>query len=77
MVGLSSFPPFGLSYSPHKLNAFIHYFRGTWFNFFASFRNGSKFNANSINPDQTPRSAASDLGLTVWLSSYKTFGING
>ena len=36
------------------------------------------FNANSVDPDQTPRSAASDLGLhCLPLSLYGTLGSNG
>ena len=28
------------------------------------------FNANGVDPDQTPRSAASDLGLHCWTMSH-------
>ena len=36
------------------------------------------FNANSAGPDQTPRNAASDLGLhCLPMSFYGTLGING
>ena len=34
-----------------------------WFSLLPSFVENSIFNANSVDPDQTPRSAASDLGL--------------
>ena len=35
-------------------------------------------NANYVDPDQTPRSAASDLGLhCLPISFYRTLGING
>ena len=35
----------------------------------------SKVNVNSVDPDQTPRSAASDRGLHC--SFYKALGLNG
>ena len=38
----------------------------------------SVLNINSVDPDQTPRSAASDLGLyCLQLPFYETLGING
>ena len=38
----------------------------------------SAFNANSLDPDQMPRSAASELGLTVFQYPFcGTLGING
>ena len=35
------------------------------------------FNANREDPDQTPRSAASDLGLHCQCPFYGTLGLNG
>ena len=35
------------------------------------------FDANSVDPDQTPHSAASDLGLHCRCPFYGTLGING
>ena len=41
----------------------------------------SAFNANSVGPDQTPRTAASDLGLhclsmsLLWNARYKWFNV--
>ena len=35
-------------------------------------------NANSVDPDQTPHSEASDLGLHCWQGPiYGTLGLNG
>ena len=42
---------------------FISYIEGVWLVFITMFVEISEFNANSVDPDQTPRSAASDLGL--------------
>ena len=42
------------------------------------FVKNSELNANSEDPDQTPRSAASDLGLLCLpMSFYGTSGLNG
>ena len=53
--------PNGLFYL-NALNKSILYIRGVWLVFNMFCRN-SELNANSADPDQTPRSAASDLGL--------------
>ena len=48
----------------NSLDRFIFYMRGAWLVFILScFVEISELNANSVDPDQTPRSAASDLGL--------------
>ena len=48
-----------------------------WFLLLLCFIEISVFNANSVDPDQTPRFAASDLGLRcLQCSFYRTLGIN-
>ena len=49
--------PIGIFYL-NSLERFISYIRGIW-----SVLSLSDFIANSVDPDQTPLSAASDLGL--------------
>ena len=44
------------------LDRSIYYIRSAWFLVFC-FVDISELNANSVDPDQTPHSAASDLGL--------------
>ena len=46
------------------LDRSISNLRDVWLGFtFILVRDNSVFHANSVDPDQTPRSAASDLGL--------------
>ena len=48
-----------------------------WFLLLLCFIDISVFNASSVDPDQTPHSAASDLGLhCLQMSFYVTLGIN-
>ena len=57
--------PCGLFYL-NSLDRFISYMRGVWVVLLLPcFVEISKFNANSVDPDQTPRSVASDLGLHI------------
>ena len=63
--------PSGLSY----LNSFDRLFsnrRGVWLYFLLLlyFIEFPAFNANSVDPDKTPRSAASDLGLHRSVMSF-------
>ena len=51
--------PNGL-FQPYQLDKSMYHFRGTWFNIL---RYCCTLCANSIDPDQTPRLAASDHGL--------------
>ena len=53
--------PSGLFYL-NSLDKSISYIRGAWL-VFIIVREISELNANSVDPDQTPHSAASDLGL--------------
>ena len=56
--------PSGFFHFFNTLDSFICYIRGVWLVFIIScFVEISELNANSVDPDQTPRSAASDLGL--------------
>ena len=57
-IGLNLFTPNGLFYR-NSLDRSISNRRGVWL----VFTNEYLFNANSVHPDQMPRSAASDLGL--------------
>ena len=66
----------------------ISYIRGVWLVFIIIFCRISELNANSIDPDQTPHSAASDLGLYClpmsllwdarfkWVNSLPIFVVN-
>ena len=54
--------PSGLFYL-NSLEKFISYIRGVWLVFYYCIIEIPELNANSIDPDQTPRSVASDLGL--------------
>ena len=54
--------PSGLFYL-NSLDRSIPYIKGAWFLSLSCFVKNSELNANSVDPDQTPRSAASDLGL--------------
>ena len=56
---------------PSSLNRSISSTRDVWLVFIYSvfYRNSRGFNANSVDPDQTQHSAASDLGLHVLLMS--------
>ena len=55
--------PSGLFYLS-SLDKSISYIRGVWLVLLLScFVEISEINANRVDPDQTPRSAASDLGL--------------
>ena len=49
----------------NSLDWFISYIRGVWLVFLllSCFVEISELNANSVDPDQTPRPVASDLGL--------------
>ena len=48
----------------NSLDRPISYIRGVWLDLLLSrFVEISERNANSVDPDQTPRSAASNLGL--------------
>ena len=56
---------------PLTLDRSIFYIKGVWLVFIIiMFCRISKFNANSVDPDQTPRSAASDLGLRCLPMSF-------
>ena len=60
---LNPFMPNGLSHL-NSFDRFISYTRGVSLVFVIScFEEISKLNANSLDPDQTPHIAASDLGL--------------
>ena len=59
------FMPSGFFYF-NSLDSFISYIRSVWLVFITVmffFLEISELNANSVDPDQTPSSAASDLGL--------------
>ena len=78
---INPFMPNGLFYL-HSSNRPISNIRGVWLVvFFLSpcFIEIPVFNANSVDPDQTPRSAASDLGLHCLLMSllWDAIGLNG
>ena len=69
--------PSGLFYL-NSLDGFIFNRRVVWLVFIGNmFSRNSYFNANSVDPDQTPRYAASDLGLRclpmslLWDSRHK------
>ena len=73
------FMPSGFFYL-NSLNRSISSKRDVWLVFFiiSMFNEIPIFNANNADPDQAPRSAASDLGCTVYqYLFYKTIGING
>ena len=46
-----------------SLDKSISYIRGVWLVLVSCFEEIPEFNAKSVDPDQTPHSAASDLGL--------------
>ena len=53
------------------LDRFISSIRSLWFNFIVTmFYSNSCLNANGVDPDQSPRSAASDLGLPCLLKHF-------
>ena len=54
--------PSGLFYLK-SLDRSISYVRGVWFLLLSCSVEISELNANSVDPDQTPHSEASDLGL--------------
>ena len=56
----------------NSLTRFISYIRGVWLVFLliSCFVEVCELNANSVDPDQTPRSAASDLGLHCLSMSF-------
>ena len=59
----NSFMPIGLCYL-NSLDSSISYIRGVWLFFIVTiFVEMSELIANSVHPDQMPRSEASDLGL--------------
>ena len=64
IYGINLFMPDGFFYL-NSLDRSISYVREVWLVFLSSpcFVETSVLNANSVDPDQTPRSAASDLGL--------------
>ena len=65
------FMPSGFFYL-NSLNMFISYIRGVWLVLLLScFIEISELNANSVDYDQTPHSAASDLGLHCLSVSLK------
>ena len=75
------FNPFmqgGLSYLSF-LDSSIANIRGVWIVFFIipCFIEIPVRNTNSVDPDQMPRSAASDLGLHCRCPFYRTLGLNG
>ena len=47
----------------NSLDRSISYIRGVWFLLLLCFVEMSELNANSVDPDQMPQNAASDLGL--------------
>ena len=57
-----------------SLDKSISYIRGIWIDFLllllSCFVEISEFNANRVDPDQTPRSAASDLDLPCLSMSH-------
>ena len=57
----------------------ISYIRGIWLVLLLScFVEISELNANSVDPDQTPRFAVSDLGLHCFQCPFDgTLGLNG
>ena len=61
---LTSFIASGFFYL-NSLDLFISSKRGVWLVFTITmfYKKNHEFNANSADPDQTPRSVASDLGL--------------
>ena len=64
-VQINPFMPSGFFYF-NSLDRFISYIKGVWLVFFllfSCFVEISELNANSVDPDQTPRSAASHLSL--------------
>ena len=66
---LNPFMPSGILYL-NPLDRSISYIKGIWLVFIIIiFVEISEFNANSVDPDQTPRSVASDLGLHYLLMS--------
>ena len=58
----------------HFLDLLISNIRGVWLVCFIKL---PVFNANSVDPDKTPRSAASNLGLHCLLMSHGMLGLNG
>ena len=64
MFLLNPYKPRGLFYH-NSLDRFISYIRSVWLVFIilSCFVEISELNTNSVNPDQTPRSAASDQGV--------------
>ena len=68
--------PNGLFYL-NSLDRYISYIRGVWYFFtiLPCFIGISELNAESGDPDQTTRSAASDLGLHCLPMSH--YGLNG
>ena len=59
IIKFNPFNPSRFSYF-NSLDKFISYRRDVWLVFIIVI---SELNANSVEPDQTPRSAMSDLGL--------------
>ena len=56
--------PSGLFYNNY-VDGFIYNIRSVWLVFIVTmfYSNSFALNANSVDPDQTPQNAASDLGL--------------
>ena len=68
---VNPFMPSGLFYLC-KLCEHIHYSSGVWYIYFLlSFIEVVNFNANTVGPDQTPRSEASDLGMYCFSMSFQ------
>ena len=63
-INIIPFKPSGVFYL-NSLDRSISYIRGVWLVFISTmfFKEISEFNANSVDPDQMPHSAASDQGL--------------
>ena len=61
-VFINTFTSSGLFYL-NSLDRSISCIRGVWLVFITTVAELFKLNANSVDPDQTLRSAASDLGL--------------
>ena len=69
--------PSGL-HSPNSFDRSISNRRGVWLDLIIKIFNGNScIKCNSVGPDQTPRSAASDLGLHCQCPCYGTLGLNG
>ena len=75
MCGFNPYMPSGLFYL-NSLDRFISYIGGVWLVFNITMFSGvSELNATSVDPYQTPRSVASDLGLHCFPVSLGLYGL--